>query len=282
MEDLTKLFEVFKLNQQTAKNFIALTFDGYKKRQKDGSLYGIGSEIPQLLIVTYYTFIDTPDFYDIYQQFERKYITNENDLEDVHNKSERLGLKEVYKFLSNFNENNWVNIYIILEIHQKLYSKVNYPEFGGQFREENCFISSSDVPTCPYDQIGSEIKKLYPEFENLLKMAQDIKENNKFNQLIDYINKVIELKCKLIKIHPFKDGNGRTFRAMVNLLFKLVDLPPVYVQKKEKAEYIRAMDQAVRNKNYDLINGFYYYKICDSIIELDFNKKNEKSEEKTK
>lgn len=282
MEDLTKIFDAFRLNEETAKNFISLTFDGYKKRKRDGSLYGIGSEIPQLLIVTYYSFIDKPNFYDIYQQFERKYISNENDLEDVHDRKERLGLKEVYKFLSSFNENNWINIYIILEIHQKLYSKVNFPEFGGKLREENCFISSSDVSTCPYDEISNELKKLYPEFENLLAMAKDIKDNKKVDELIKYINMVIELKCKLIKIHPFKDGNGRTFRAMVNLLFKLVDLPPVYVQKKEKEEYIKAMDQAVRNKNYQSINGFYYYKICDSIIELDFNKKNEKVDAKTK
>lgn len=271
MEDLTQIFNSQKLTPEMAKKFISLTFDGYKKRQKAGNLYEIGSEIPCLLIMTYYSFVDTPNFNEIYDKFERKYITNENDLEDVHNKKERLGLKEVYKYLSDFDENHWINIYIIMELHQKLYSKVDYPEFGGKIREANCFIASSDVQTCPYDKISSEIQMLWQEFEELVKKSKSIKESKDANELISYINDVIKLKCKLVKIHPFTDGNGRTMRAMLNLFFKLVNLPPVYVSKREKDEYIRAMDEAIRNGNYNLINGFYYYKICDSIIELDFD-----------
>ena len=60
-------------------------------------------------------------------------------MEDVHDKKERLGLGEVYDFLNSFDDSHWINLYIILRLHQILYSKVDYPEFGGQFRNENCF-----------------------------------------------------------------------------------------------------------------------------------------------
>lgn len=60
---------------------------------------------------------------------------------------------------------------------------------------------------------------------------------------------------------------------MVNLLFRKVNLPPVYVRNKEKAEYIEAMDRAIRLKDTKTIRKFYYYKICDSIIELDINER---------
>lgn len=272
MVDLVKFYDGKKMTPEVAKEFISIAFEGYKKRKRLGTLYDCGKEIPCLLIYTYYSYIESPKFHEIYDQFKRRYILNENKLEDVHNKKEREGLGLVYDFLSDFDENNWINLYLILQIHQILYSKVEHPEFGGSFRTENCFISSSDVPTTSYDMISSEIAALYPEFEELVKRSENIQNIKDAVELIHYIDDIIKLKCKLIKIHPFKDGNGRTFRALVNLMFKKVNLPPVYVQHKEKEEYIKAMDTAIRLGDYSAIQGFYYYKICDSIIELDFNK----------
>lgn len=261
------------MNPDTIKDFICLMFDGYQQRKRTGNLYNSGKNVPAFLIKTYYFyFSDKLELNDIYTKFKRKYILNENKLEDVHDRKERLGLGEVYDFINKFDDKHWINLYIILKIHQLLYSKVDFPEVGGNFRNCNCFISSSDVDTTPYDQISQELGNLYPCFEELLKKAQNVKMNKQSSDLIGYINDVIELKCKLIKIHPFRDGNGRTMRAMVNLLFKKVDLPPVYVLAREKDEYIKAMDAAIRLNNYDLIQGFYYYKICDSIVELGFEK----------
>lgn len=277
MDDLIKLYNGREMTPKVAQEFISIAFEGYKKRKRLGTLYNVGKEIPCLLIYIYYSYIKTPQFHEIYDKFKRRYILNENKLEEVHSKKEREGLGLVYDFISNFNENNWSNIYLILQIHQILYSKVDYPEFGGTFRTENCFISASDVPTTPYDMISAEIASLYQEFNELADRAKAIKQEKDASHLISYINDVIKLKCKLIKIHPFKDGNGRTFRALVNLMFKQVNLPPVYVQHKEKEEYIKAMDAAVRLGDYSSIQGFYYYKICDSIVELDFNKQIEES-----
>lgn len=272
MDELIKIYNGMEMTPEVAKQFISIAFEGYQKRKRLGTLYDVGKEIPCLLIYIYYSYIKTPQFNEIYDKFKRRYILNENKLEEVHSKKEREGLSLVYDFISSFDENNWSNIYLILQIHQILYSKVDYPEFGGTFRTENCFISSSDVPTTPYDMISSEIAVLYSEFDLLIEKAKKLKVRKDAADLISYINDVIELKCKLIKIHPFKDGNGRTFRALVNLLFKQVNLPPVYVQHKEKEEYIKAMDLAIRLEDYSSIRGFYYYKICDSIVELDFNK----------
>ena len=62
-------------------------------------------------------------------------------------------------------------------------------------------------------------------------------------------------------------------RAMVNLLFKLAGLPPVYVKLSERDKYLEGMSKAILENNYNYINKFYYYKICDSILELDVNKR---------
>lgn len=95
-------------------------------------------------------------------------------------------------------------------------------------------------------------------------------------ELLKYVDDCIKLKCQLVKIHPFADGNGRSARALLNLYFKIVGLPPVYVTKKEKKEYQAAMAKAIcdaeYNPDFTSINRFYYYKICDSIVGLDISK----------
>ena len=82
-----------------------------------------------------------------------------------------------------------------------------------------------------------------------------------------------ELNCKLIKIHPFFDGNGRTIRAFTNLLFIIANIPPIYIKAKERNEYGKVMNLALVYGDLSQIKRFYYYKICDSIYELDIKPK---------
>ena len=100
--------------------------------------------------------------------------------------------------------------------------------------------------------------------------------------MLRYIDDCIKLKCALVKIHPFGDGNGRSARALLNLYFKLANIPPVYVKRSEKEEYQEAMGKAICDEEYNpdftSINRFYYYKLCDSIVELDIDQKKKSSQ----
>ena len=119
--------------------------------------------------------------------------------------------------------------------------------------------------------IPSEIAKLYFPVQELIKEGYELAQHKEIEKIIPYIDKCIELKCQLIKIHPFADGNGRSIRAFINLLFKIADIPPIYIRNKEKLEYHKAMNLANNENNFENIKTFYYYKVCDSIIELDIN-----------
>lgn len=93
------------------------------------------------------------------------------------------------------------------------------------------------------------------------------------DQVLNYVKKCIILTTKLLQIHPFNDGNGRSIRGLLNLMFKKANIPPIYVMPKEKVAYIQALQRARVNEDYnesdyeDIIN-FYYFKICDSLIEI--------------
>ena len=67
---------------------------------------------------------------------------------------------------------------------------------------------------------------------------------------------------------------------LLNLLLKKIGLPPIYIEPEEVKEYKRVLFVAIVENDYDPIIKFYYYKICDSIIELDINKKLELTNQK--
>lgn len=276
------------LNEFEAKEYIKLLFDGYILRKKEKRLFEESTVIPELIITTYYACAKNIQFYNIYEQFKNKYIQdetemknfkerylyNENKLEDVHTKEERKGLRLVYDFIQQTQDLNGINMYTISDIHRILYSVTPYPEFGGAYRKDLRFLPNSGIDlTSPWD-IVREMNGLRNEIDILVDKGRELRENINPNEIINYVDKCIELKCKLIKIHPFGDGNGRTSRAFTNLLFRLANLPPVYVENKERDKYGEAMQCALGDNNLSKIKGFYYYKICDSIISLDscFNK----------
>ena len=50
----------------------------------------------------------------------------------------------------------------------------------------------------------------------------------------------------------------------------------------ERGKYLAAMGKAITDNDFSAINKFYYYKICDSIIELDINQRRKTGKKKEK
>ena len=146
---------------------------------------------------------------------------------------------------------------------------VDYPEFGGSFRKHNVYLPGSGANLSNYDCIADDMTKLYLNSISLFKTGLEIAESKDSSRLIPYINDCIKLNAEIIRIHPFGDGNGRVSRALTNLMFKLVDVPPVYVKVSERNEYGKAMNKALVDNDLSDLTTFYYYKICDSIIDLE-------------
>jgi Fic family protein len=57
---------------------------------------------------------------------------------------------------------------------------------------------------------------------------------------------------RLVYIHPFDDGNGRTARLLMNLILMRSGYPIVVILKNDRSKYYRVLDQADRGHYLDL------------------------------
>src|SRR5690606_487613 len=89
------------------------------------------------------------------------------------------------------------------------------------------------------------------------------KVSDLLEELVSYINDnpqqlhIIELATvfhhKLVWIHPFFDGNGRTVRLAMNLLLMRKGFPPAIILKNDRKKYYEALNQANRGNYHKLV-----------------------------
>lgn len=120
----------------------------------------------------------------------------------------------------------------ILRLHH-LFCHAIDEEQAGQYRTEQVFITGTTyVPP-----VAAEVPGLMQEF--LSEFAEKRKTLHPV-QLAAYAHR------RLVDIHPFQDGNGRTARLLMNLIlinagYCVVSIPPIL-----RHEYIAALQQAQR------------------------------------
>ena len=260
--------------QKELEEIVSKLSEDYIERKRTRNLYKTGLNIPKRLLIFYYQLNrENRHLDDTVESFIKHYIACESILENAHLNFEKQGLKEMYEYLFSNEINENFDIYTLLDLHRKLFSKAPYPEAGGLIRNSEAHIDGAPINLATPSEIRIELKFLDNDLKEILAMQEEVKTNKSY--LFTYIDKCIILSSRLIKVHPFTDGNGRTIRAFLNKLFMDVELPPIYISSNENKTYKKAMQKAIGEENdFSSIIKFYYYKICDSIIELEASHKN--------
>lgn len=250
------------LTAEEAASLLSLLQQGYQVRKASHQLYGKDDKTPQAIIEIYLNYVLKPKFDIIYEDYKSEYIYNESKVESTETLEERKGLGAVYDYIQGFDvDHDYFNVFATsLLIHNKLYSYCA-PGFGGQLRESEVILYDSNVEIPP----ASEARKAFNQLIPLADYPFSFLENG---DVFHYINQCIILTTDLIRLQPFADGNKRTFRSLLNLLLKKIEIPPIYIEEKERKEYKKALMIALEKKDYTSIIQFYYYKICDAIMKL--------------
>jgi cell filamentation protein, protein adenylyltransferase len=112
----------------------------------------------------------------------------------------------------------------IREIHRLIQTRVDSEEAGRYRRHQRAIAGSSLVLPTPV-----EIPALMGDFTAWLAAAPDGPET------------AFAAHARLVAIHPFSDGNGRTARLLMNLVLMRAGYPPVVIGPEHRAAYIDAL-----------------------------------------
>lgn len=134
----------------------------------------------------------------------------------------------------------------ILNIHSIILSKIDDTNKG---RYRNVVVRLRGSETILPNPL--KVPKLMDEF---IKWLQSDNSNHPVKIAID-------AHFKLVSIHPFVDGNGRTARLLMNLLLMQAGYPPAIVRKEDRSVYINSLEKG-QTKN-DLTD--YYIVMLEAV-----------------
>lgn len=135
----------------------------------------------------------------------------------------------------------------VLNIHALILKKID-DENAGRYRNIAVRIRGADV-ILPNPLKVSELMDGFSEWLR--------GENNDHSATI-----AADAHMKLVSIHPFADGNGRTARLLMNLLLMQSGYPPALIRKEDRESYIDSIEKAQLNNNFD-----DYYKVVYRAID---------------
>jgi cell filamentation protein len=139
-------------------------------------------------------------------------------------------------------------------IHRALFQDVF--TWAGTYRRVD--IASADIRWCHAQFIGSEMKR----FGRMLAELSPLSPNLPYD---DIIHRLARVHGELVVIHPFRDGNGRTTRTLVNLLLLQADYEPVgqplFYSKDIRPLYHRAIREIWAEVDYRRLETLLRYLI---------------------
>jgi len=141
--------------------------------------------------------------------------------------------KEAIFFLAKtLKQKKKIDLRLVNNIHGIILKNIE-KEFAGVYRSGQVRILGANFIPPNYLKVPKLMKEL-------------IKWLNK-KEGVSIIDKAGLFHHKLVVIHPYYDGNGRTARLLMNLILMQKGYPPVIISKIDRKKYLNALNQADKN-----------------------------------
>jgi Fic family protein len=169
---------------------------------------------------------------------------------------EAIGHKEAIDYIELLSQKNTaINEWEIKQIHHLILRKIN-PDEAGSYRTLDVMAAGTNYHY-PAHYLLSQLMR---DFAIWLNSADALKLHSvKYAAIAHY---------RFVSIHPFRDGNGRTARLLMNLLLIRSGYPIAVINNQIRNDYINALAYAQQNQDdldqlFDLVGDA----VINSLVE---------------
>ena len=144
----------------------------------------------------------------------------------------------------------------VLTLHRLFYTKLD-EENAGKYRNIQVFITGTEYIPPTADEVAPLMKAFISDLNNKSKTLHPV-------VLAAFAHR------RLVDVHPFIDGNGRTARLLMNLIlvnkgYQIASIPPIL-----RMEYIGALHAAQRSENPSDKAFFHLIAECELEAQKDY------------
>ncbi len=124
---------------------------------------------------------------------------------------------------------------LLLKIHE-MYFKDTKQKIAGRYKTHQNRIAGSNFETTPPMLVIADMRNYFKEYSKLKRELHPL-------ELAAWLH------WKIVRIHPFQDGNGRTARIVMNYILHKNGYAMIDIKTKEKQQYFNALEKCHYNNN---------------------------------
>lgn len=140
---------------------------------------------------------------------------------------------KAYDFMFSLFRDRRIDEQSVLRMHELFYQNIE-PEYAGRYRNVPVIITGSRYPV-------AALEKIQKEMDGLFAWVQ--KERDGYHP----VEFAAQLHKRFVFIHPFKDGNGRVARLLMNLALIQDGYLPAIVPPILRGDYVSLLERAHRD-----------------------------------
>ena len=130
-------------------------------------------------------------------------------------------------------------------IHKIILTSID-DQWAGRYRQREVFIKGIEFPE------NHQVPYLMAEFMQWLEAQQGRHP----------VSTAADAHFKLVSIHPFIDGNGRTARLLMNLILTINSYPMAVIRNEDRIPYLKAVNRGQIKNDLNL-----FYKIVEQAVD---------------